>query len=201
MSTRAPGGVPPAEDRVLRAAIAADGAAFRAMLEGRADAAREHLLEAVGGYRASYETAPPRSFGRLVAALKSAILAGDAAEVAAWARERLAAACDSPTSCYALAVVALAEGDDALAGRAAAGMREGDGAFQRTADAIEALARGDREAYRVAVTAIVRDFEGREAHLTGVPIADTALMLEALAGARDMAAGPASDLMPPLPAG
>ena len=135
-----------------------------------------------------------------MAALKSAVLAGDAAEVAAWVRERLADACDSPTSCYALAVAALAAGDDALAGRAAAGMREGDGAFQRTADAIEALARGDAEGYRGAVTAIVRDFERREARLTGVPIADTALMLEALAEPRGLAARPASALMPAIPA-
>ena len=72
-----------------------------------------------------------------MAALKSAVLAGEAAEVAAWARDRLADAalggeygqpdsCDSPTSCYALAVAALVEGDNALAGRAAEGMREGD---------------------------------------------------------------------------
>jgi hypothetical protein len=207
VSTRGPGGVPPSEDEVLRSAIAADGAAFRAMLEGRGDEARERLLEAAALYRASYETAPPRSFGRLVAALKSAVLAGVAAEVAAWARERLADAalggeygqpdsCDSPTSCYALAVAALIEGDNARAGRAARGMREGDMAFQRTADAVEALARGDAEGYRTAVTAIVRDFERRDAHLTGVPIADTALMLEALAEPRSLAARPESPLMP-----
>ena len=195
---------------MLRSAIAADGAAFRALLEGRGDEARTHLLEAVDRYRASYETAPPRSFGRLVAALKSAILAGDAAEVAAWVRDRLADAalggdygqpdsCDSPTSCYALAIAALVEGDNAMAGRAAEGMREGDIAFGRAAEAIASLARGDQEAYRVAVTAIVRDFEGRDAHLTGVPIADTALMMEALAEPRGLAARPASALMPAIP--
>ncbi len=211
MTTRATGGVPPAEDEVLRGAIAADGAAFRALLEGRGDEARERLLEAAGRYRASYDTAPPRSFGRLVAALKSSILAGAAAEPAAWVRDRLADAalggeygqpdsCDSPTSCYALAIAALVEGDNALAGRAAEGMREGDTAFGRAADAIEALARGDAEGYRAAVTAIVRDFEGRDAHLTGVPIADTALMLEALAEQRGIAARPESRLMPALPA-
>jgi hypothetical protein len=45
----------------------------------------------------------------------------------------------------------------------------------------------------------VRDFEGRDAHLTGVPIADTALMLEALAAPRGMTARVDSPLMPALP--
>jgi len=202
--------VHPSEDRVLQEAIAADGAAFRAMLAGDLEEARLRLLEAAAGYRRSLAHAPPRSFGRLVAALKSSILAGEPDEAAAWVRDRIADAalggeygqpdsCDSPTSCYALAVAALAQGDNALAGRAAEGMREGDRAFNRTADAIAALARGDAEAYGTAVTAIVRDFEGRDAHLTGVPIADTALMLEALAARRGMAARPESPLMPAMP--
>jgi hypothetical protein len=206
----AEGGTPPAEDEVLRAAIAADGEAFRALLDGRHDGARERLLAAAGLYRDSYAGAPPRSFGRLVATLKSSILAGDAAPAAAWVLDRIADAalggeygqpdsCDSPTSCYALAVASLVAGDDARAGRAAEGMREGDAAFRRTADAIAALAGGDAEAYRTAVTAIVRDFEGRDAHLTGVPIADTALMLEALAAPRGMTARVDSPLMPALP--
>jgi hypothetical protein len=45
------------------------------------------------------------------------------------------------------------------------------------------------------VDAIVADFEGRDEHLTGVPIADTALMLERLAGG--LASRPASPLLPP----
>ena len=43
------------------------------------------------------------------------------------------------------------------------------------------------------------DFAAREAHLTGVPIADTAVMLETLAVPRRMACRPASPLVP-LPA-
>jgi hypothetical protein len=42
----------------------------------------------------------------------------------------------------------------------------------------------------------VRDFEGREQHLSGVAIADTGLMLERLAERREMAAGVASPLLP-----
>ena len=62
---------------------------------------------------------------------------------------------------------------------------------------IESLARGDRAGYRDAVTAIVRDFEGREEHLTGVAFADTAAMLEALAEPRGLAARPSSRVLAP----
>jgi hypothetical protein len=75
-------------------------------------------------------------------------------------------------------------------------MREGSPAFGRAADAIAALAGGDGEGYAAAVRAIVADFEGRDEHLTGVPIADTALMLERLAASRGLAAAPRSSLLP-----
>jgi hypothetical protein len=48
----------------------------------------------------------------------------------------------------------------------------------------------------VAVAAIVADFESRSEHLTGVPIADTALMLERLAAERGIGAGLDSPLAP-----
>jgi hypothetical protein len=181
---------------LLDAGIAADGTAFRALLDGRAGDARAALREAAGLYRASWEAAPPRSFGRLVAHLKSAVLAGDGAAAAAWVEGELDGACDSPTSCYALAVAALARGDDPLAARAAAGMTEGGDAFARAGAALAALAAGDGDAYRDAVLAIVRDFEGRDAHLTGVPVADTAMLMEALAAPRGLAAHPDSPLIP-----
>ena len=50
-------------------------------------------------------------------------------------------------------------------------MRAGGEAFARTADALGSLAAGDRAAYDAALRAIVADFEARDAHLTGVPIA------------------------------
>jgi uncharacterized protein len=44
----------------------------------------------------------------------------------------------------------------------------------------------------------VADFETREEHLTGVPIADTALVLERLAEPRGLAVYPLSPLLPPV---
>jgi hypothetical protein len=181
---------------LLAEGIRADGAAFRALYEGRPDDARARLREAAALYRSSWELAPPRSFGRLVAHLKSAVLAGEGAEAAAYVRAQLGDACDSPTSCYALAVAALVEGDDGAAAAAAAGMAEGGDAFARAGEALAGLAAGDAARYRAAVQAIVADFEGRDAHLTGVAVADTALLMEALAAPRGLAARPASPLMP-----
>jgi hypothetical protein len=181
---------------ILAEAVAADGDAFRALFAGRVADAHAGLEAAAALYRASWEAAPPRSFGRLVAMLKSATLAGEPEDAAAYAREQLGGACDSPTSCYALAVAALIEDDDETAARAAAGMTEGGDAFARTAEAIAALAARDRGRYARAVAAIVADFEMRELHLTGVAVADTAMLMEALAELRGLAVHPVSELIP-----
>jgi hypothetical protein len=179
----------------MEAAIRADGEGLRLLLDGDVEGGRERLCEAIGRYRASWELAPPRSFGRLIGMLKAAIIEGDAAEAAAYARRAVGEA-DSPPSHYVLAMAALVEADDDAAAREAAGMREGSEAFGRAAEAIEAIAARDGARYDAAVRAIVADFEAREEHLTGVRIADTALMLERLAEARRMAVHPSSGLMP-----
>ena len=182
----------------MEAAIRADGEGLRALLDGDADRGRERLAEAMVRYRASWELAPPRSYGRLVGMLKAAVIAGDAAEpgeAAFYAREAVPEA-DSPPSSYVRAIAALVEGDDEAAAGFADGMRAGSPAFGRAADAITALAARDAGAYAAAVRAIVEDFEGRDEHLTGVAVADTALMLERLAEPRGLAAHPASALLP-----
>ena len=186
----------PDHEALLREAIRFEGDGHRALLGGDAEAARLMLREAAEAYRASWEAAPPRAFGRLIGMLKAAVIAGGGVEEARYAREQLGEVGDSPPSWYALAIAALLLGDDDAAVRAAEGMREGSPAFVRTAEAIAALAHGDDAAYAAAVRAIVEDFEGRDAHLTGVPIADTALMLEELAARRGMAARPISPLLP-----
>ena len=179
----------------MQAAIGIDGDGLRRLLDGDAAGGAARLREAAERYRASWELAPPRSYGRLIGMLKAAVIAGDASEAAAYAREQVGEA-DSPPSHYVLAMAALVTGDDQSARAAAAGMRAGSPAFGRAADAIEALADADPGRYAIAVREIVTDFEGRDEHLTGVPIADTALMLERLAESRGLAAHPASALLP-----
>jgi hypothetical protein len=181
---------------LLRAAIATEGSGQRALMGGEVEAGRAALVTAAGLYRASWEVAPPASYGRLIGMLKAAVIAGDAGDAAVYARAAIPDDAASPPARYAVAIAALVDGDDAAATKAAAGMRAGSDAFVRAAAAIEAIAAGDPDAYAQAVRAIVTDFEGRDEHLTGVPIADTALMLERLAEARGLASHPASPLLP-----
>jgi len=185
---------------LLKEAIAAEAGAHRALRAGDADTAGYGFRAAERRYRASWEIAPPGSYGRLVGMLKAAVLAGDATGAAAFARAALGDEAASPTASYALAIALMVDGEDDAAAAAAAGMRDGDEPFGRAAAAIQALAARDRPAYTEALGAIVEDFEGRTDHLTGVPIADTALMLEAFAEPRGMAVQPVSPLMPRLPA-
>ena len=179
-------------------AIRLEASAQQALLRGDAAVAADRFRAAADRYRASWEAAPPRSYGRLVGLAKAAVLAGQGGEEAAYVRRALNDACDSPPSCYALAIAALIQGDDEIARTAAAGMRTEDPAFTRTGSAIDALARRDADGYAAALNGIVADFEGRATHLTGVPFADTAVMLERLAGPRGIAVRPASKLMPVL---
>ena len=192
----------PASDdqQLLREAIGLERAAQQASLRGDAARSRTLFREAAERYRASWEAAGPRAYGRLIGFLKASVLWGEGGHAAAYVRAALGeGGCDSPPCCYALALAAAIQGDDEAALPAVEGMRASDdAAFGRTADALHALAVGDRDAYAAAVTAIVADFAAREDHLTGVAFADTAVMLERLAARREMAVRPASTVMPVL---
>ncbi|MEA2197852.1 MAG: hypothetical protein QOJ25_1903 [Solirubrobacteraceae bacterium] len=181
---------------LLREAIAVEGRAQRALLEGDETSAADAFLEASRLYRESWELASPTAFGRLIGMLKAAVIAGDASAAAAYARTQIPDPPESAPSSYALAIAALVEGDEGTARAASAGMRSGSPPFLRAADAIDGLLDRDTVRYAAAIRAIVADFEGREEYLTGVPIADTALMFERLAVARGMACAPESPLLP-----
>jgi hypothetical protein len=180
-------------------AIAAEGRAHAALLDGDHDGARATYIEAAELYRRSWALAPPKSYGRLVGLLKASIIGGAGRPAAEEVRDELREDPDadgSPVAAYVRAVAAVAVGDDdAVAGYAATMEQRGD-AFERTAAALRALAAGDGEGYAAALAAIEADFAGREEHLTGVAIADTAVMLELLADERGIAARPDSKLVP-----
>ena len=179
------------------AAVAADAAAQRCMMAGDATAATPFLRTSERLYRESWEAAPPGGYGRLVGMLKAAILRGDALAAARYARAALGRTPESPTAAYALALACLADGDDSAASAAAVQMAAGGEAFARTAAALAALATRDEGSYGIALEAVIADFAARDVHLTGVAIADTALVLERLAGARGIARHPRSPLLPP----
>jgi hypothetical protein len=177
-------------------AVEADAVAQRCLMAGDRASADAHLREAERRYRESWEAAPPGGYGRLVGMLKAAILRGDAGDAAAYARRALADGSESPTAAYALALACLAAADDGAGADAAARMATGGEAFERAAAGLGALGRRDAPAYAAALRAVLDDFEERDEHLTGVRIADTALVLERLAAARGLAQYPASPLLP-----
>ncbi len=181
----------------LISALEAEAEAQRLALNGAEEASQRAFLHAAEHYRRSWELASATSYGRLVGMLKTAILGADAQPAARYVRAQLDPEPEaSATAAYALALAALVEDEDAQAGRRTAAMRGASEAFERTADAIDALVASDDAGYTEALRAIVRDFEARPEHLTGVPIADTALVLERLAARRGMSSGVTSPLLP-----
>jgi hypothetical protein len=176
----------------LQAALAAERRAMEALLAG-AGAAGE-LVEARDRYLASYDAAGPPAWGRLIGALKMAILAG--ADVEPIARRALAeagAAASAPAGYVrSLAAVAIGEEPDPAAIQA---MVAAGGAFERTGRALDALGAGDGERYRAAIADVLADFEAREQFL-GAAVADTVMVVERLADARGIAARPESPLLP-----
>jgi hypothetical protein len=191
---------PREHQQLLTAAIERDGEGQQELMAGHPDRARAAFREAADLYRQSWEAAPPRSFGRLVGMLKSAVLAGGGVAEARYARRVLADADPkSPSASYAQALAALILGQDAEAQAWALAMRGGMDAFERAGEAIAALGGYDGGLYAVALADIVHDFERRSEHLTGVAIADTAVVLDVLAARRGIAVAMESPVLPPTP--
>lgn len=182
----------------MRAALRREADGQRALLAGDGTAAAAAFRAAATLYRASWEAAPSGSYGSLLGMLKASVLAGDAREGAGYARAALGdRGAGSPSAAYVRALIGLIAGDRDGAVAWATRMRCGSSAaFDRTAEAILALARGDAVAYGGALRAIVCDFEQRTDHLTGVAIADTAVMLQRLAGDHGVHVELSSDLLP-----
>jgi hypothetical protein len=181
----------------MEAALALEARAQELALAGQHAAARSAFREAAARYRVSWELASATSYGRLVGMLKAAILAGEGDAEAAYARAQIAGADQhSVTAAYVRALAALVVGEDSEARRWGRAMKKSPGAFARAAQAVDALAARDAGAYREALAEIVGDFEQRPKHLTGVAIADTALMFECLAERRGMRVDPTSPVLP-----
>jgi hypothetical protein len=190
---------PRKHQQLLTAAIERDAEGQRELMAGHPDEARVAFREAADMYRQSWEAAPPRSYGRLVGMLKSAVLAGGGAPEATYARCALGDVDpESPTASYAQALAALILDLDSDALLWAVPMSAGTGASKRAAEAIAALAADDGDRYAAAFAEIVHDFEERAEHLTGVAIADTAVVLDVLAARRGIAVAMQSPVLPPV---
>ena len=64
------------------------------------------------------------------------------------------------------------------------------------ADALAFIAAKDPVGYVEAVEGVLESFETRDEYLEDIPVADTVLVLQALAGRREMAAELESALLP-----
>ena len=178
---------------------AAAGAGLALLMDGDRDGAAEWLDRAHAAYRGSWDDAPPGSWGRAIAMQKARILVGDwtgAEEDARWTLEQGAAQAESPIGRYAgcLALLMLGRWDDARA--LADSIRTRDDFPPDVGEALAGIAAEDPLGYTEAVEAVLRSFETRDEHLEDVPVADTVLVLQALAARRGLAVELASELLP-----
>lgn len=185
--------------QLARMGNAASGVGLSELMNGNTGSAGEWFAKAVDRYRESFELAPPDSWGRPIAIVKARLLADDwsSAEAdARWTLEQGAAEADSPIGKYAatLALLVLARDEDA---RILADMlRTRDDFPAAVGDALAFIAAEDPAGYVEAVETVLESFETREDYLEDLPVADTVIVLQRLAGRRNMAAELSSPLLP-----
>jgi hypothetical protein len=196
---------PDEEDRdalqrqLTRMGNAAAGAGIAHHMDGNTHAAREWFAKAVETYRESYAHAPPGSWGRPIGILKARILAGDwdgARADAEWTLEQKAGEAESPIGRYAACLALLVLDRGAEARVLADGLRTHDGFPAAVGDSLAMLAAQDVVGYVEAVEGVLDSFETREEYLEDLPVADTVMVLQALAARRNMAAELSSPLLP-----
>ena len=178
---------------------AAAGAALAELMGGNTDSAGEWFATAVERYRESYEHAPPGSWGRPIGILKARILAGDwggAEADARWTLEQNPADVPSPVGRYAACLALLVLGRDGEARVLADGLRTHADFPPPVGDALAMLAAQDPLGYVEAVEAVLESFATRGEYLEDLPVADTVMVLQALAARRSIAAELSSPLLP-----
>ncbi len=189
----------PRQRQLTRMANAAGAAGLSLLMAGDDAAAREWFERAAERYRESYGDAPPGSWGRPIGAMKARVLAGDwdgAARDARWALDEDAADAESAIGRYAAALALLVLGRWEEARLSADSIRTG-GAFPTdVADALAYVAGEDPLGYTEAIESVLESFETRDEYLEDIPVADTVLVLQALAGRRGIEVALTSALLP-----
>ena len=185
--------------QLTRMGNAAGGAGLACLMQGRRDEAAEWFARAAESYRRSIDGAPAGSWGRPIGALKALLLAGDAAgaeDAARWTLELGAAQTDSPIGRYAAALALATLGRWHEVRVHADAIRTRDDFPAPVGDALATLAAEDVLGYVEAVEAVLESFETRDEYLEDIPVADTVLVLQELAGRREMRAELSSPLLP-----
>jgi tetratricopeptide (TPR) repeat protein len=178
---------------------AAGGAGLALLMDGSRDEAGTWFARAAERYRESFGDAPPGSWGRPIGAVKARLLADDwdgARADAEWALDVDAQHAESPIGRYAAALALLVLGHDDEALAQATSIQGRDDFPADVADALAALALRDADAYEEAVRSVLRSFETRDEYLEDIPVADTVIVLQALAARRDVEVLLSSPLLP-----
>jgi hypothetical protein len=186
--------------RLAGIAGASWAAGLAALMLGDREAGTALLRRAAEEYDTSWRAAPAGSWGRPIAMLRCRLMAGDLDGARRDAEAALSAGAPDATGpiggyCAVLALLVLGRDAEAepLAVRIAEGLEP-----RAVADALAALARADATGFAEARLAVLRSFEQREAFLEDVPVADTVIVLEALARERGIESEPLSSaLLPP----
>jgi hypothetical protein len=185
--------------QLTRMGNAAGGAGLALLMQGRGTEAAEWFERAAARYRESFSDAPPGSWGRPIGAIKARVLAGDwsgAEDAARWALDAGAADAESPIGGYAACLALLVLGRDAEARVHADAIRTREDFPNDVGDALAFVAARDVVGYTEAIESVLESFETREEYLEDIPVADTVLVLQALAGPRGVAAELRSELLP-----
>jgi hypothetical protein len=180
-------------------ANAAYGAGLAQLMHGEERRAAASFADAARTYRASYEHAPPDSWGRMIGAMKACVLGADwagAEEAARWTLGAGAAEAESPIGRYAATLALLVLGRDADARTLADELRTERDFPRPVGDALAYVSGDDPLGYDEAINAVLESFETREEHLEDVPVADTVLVLQALARQRKLDVALESSLLP-----
>src|SRR6185312_218032 len=146
---RMPAEPDPRQKQLVRAAMAAGGAALARLMQGRDTEAAGWFARSAERYRESWPDAPSGSWGRLIGALKARILAGDwdgAEADARWALEQDPAQGASPIGTYAAALARLVLGQD-----------------RQAAELVQILGAANDDAFPPAVTGALAGLAGADA--------------------------------------
>ncbi len=186
--------------RLAGVAGASWAAGLAALMLGRRDEAGLWLRQAADEYGTSWRAAPPGSWGRPIAMIRCRLIAGDheGANVdAAAAVEAGALTAAGPIGGYCATLALVVLGRDTEAEAVATRIADEGLEPAVVGDALGALARVDGAAFAEARAAVLRSFEQRDAFLEDVRVADTVLVLDALASERGLGSDAlSSELLP-----
>jgi hypothetical protein len=178
---------------------AANAVGLSHLMLGDESAAAEWFARAADRWRESYANAPRGSWGRPIGAIKARILANDwegAERAAEWALGEGADEAESPIGRYAATLASLVQSRWTDARVQADYLRTHEGFPTDVADALAFIAADDPVGYAEAIDDVLESFETRDEYLEDIPVADTVLVLQALAARRGIVAELESELLP-----